>query len=125
MSFQIVITDEDRRRWDKKLAALSVAPPIPSMPASLPVSEHDYPVPDQRNFLPYYLEGQMIEIDYLDANSAPTHRRVRCGRCFTENALIYLCQSACKRDPLSARKRDPLSRWRKVDRTRAFALRAA
>ncbi|ABQ69831.1 hypothetical protein Swit_3485 [Rhizorhabdus wittichii RW1] len=35
------------------------------------------------------------------------------------------CQSACKRDPLSARKRDPLSRWRKVDRTRAFALRAA
>lgn len=90
MSFQIVITDEDRRRWDKKLAALSVAPPIPSMPASLPVSEHDYPVPDQRNFLPYYLEGQMIEIDYLDANSAPTHRRVRCGRCFTENALIYL-----------------------------------
>jgi hypothetical protein len=37
----------------------------------------------------------------------------------------YGCQSACKRDPLSARKRDPLSRWRKVDRTRAFALRAA
>ncbi|MDZ7893517.1 MAG: hypothetical protein U5M50_00280 [Sphingobium sp.] len=36
-----------------------------------------------------------------------------------------ICQSACKRDPLSARKRDPLSRWRKVDRTRAFALRAA
>ncbi|WP_186378915.1 hypothetical protein [Sphingobium sp. B2] len=36
-----------------------------------------------------------------------------------------VCQSACKRDPLSARKRDPLSRWRKVDRTRAFALRAA
>ena len=36
-----------------------------------------------------------------------------------------MCQSACKRDPLSARKRDPLSRWRKVDRTRAFALRAA
>ena len=35
------------------------------------------------------------------------------------------CQSACKRDPLSARKRDPLTRWRKVDRTRAFALRAA
>ncbi|WP_430329112.1 hypothetical protein, partial [Salmonella enterica] len=37
----------------------------------------------------------------------------------------HMCQSACKRDPLSARKRDPLSRWRKVDRTRAFALRAA
>ena len=37
----------------------------------------------------------------------------------------HKCQSACKRDPLSARKRDPLSRWRKVDRTRAFALRAA
>jgi hypothetical protein len=38
---------------------------------------------------------------------------------------VVTCQSACKRDPLSARKRDPLSRWRKVDRTRAFALRAA
>lgn len=38
---------------------------------------------------------------------------------------LTICQSACKRDPLSARKRDPLSRWRKVDRTRAFALRAA
>src|SRR3546814_260627 len=35
------------------------------------------------------------------------------------------CQSACKRDPLSARKRDPLTRWRRVDRTRALALRAA
>jgi hypothetical protein len=39
--------------------------------------------------------------------------------------MNLVCQSACKRDPLSARKRDPLSRWRKVDRTRAFALRAA
>ncbi|BBF68255.1 hypothetical protein SBA_ch1_04550 [Sphingomonas bisphenolicum] len=35
------------------------------------------------------------------------------------------CQSACKRDPLSARKRDPISRWRKVDLTRSPALRAA
>src|SRR3546814_11374828 len=35
------------------------------------------------------------------------------------------CQSACKRDPLSARKRDPLTRWRRVDRTRALALPAA
>ncbi|MFZ2981948.1 MAG: hypothetical protein WA085_13030 [Sphingobium sp.] len=43
----------------------------------------------------------------------------------TEAQLLENCQSACKRDPLSARKRDPLSRWRKVDRTRAFALRAA
>ncbi|RYD45517.1 MAG: hypothetical protein EOP63_01170 [Sphingomonadales bacterium] len=39
--------------------------------------------------------------------------------------MCVRCQSACKRDPLSARKRDPLTRWRKVDRTRAFALRAA
>ena len=38
---------------------------------------------------------------------------------------VVTCQSACKRDPLSARNRDPLSRWRNVDRTRAFALRAA
>lgn len=90
MSFEIIITDEDRRRWDKKIAALEVALPIPSRPASLPVSEHDYPVSDRRRFLPYYLEGQMIEIDYLDARNASTHRRVRCGRCFTENALFYL-----------------------------------
>ncbi|MFZ5667743.1 MAG: hypothetical protein ACOY7L_21215 [Pseudomonadota bacterium] len=41
------------------------------------------------------------------------------------DCALLACQSACKRDPLSARKRDPLSRWRKVDRTRAFALRAA
>ena len=42
-----------------------------------------------------------------------------------KEGIAQSCQSACKRDPLSARKRDPLSRWRKVDRTRAFALRAA
>ena len=50
--------------------------------------------------------------------------RVTCFNGLGENVAKY-CQSACKRDPLSARKRDPLSRWRKVDRTRAFALRAA
>ncbi|NNM77032.1 hypothetical protein HJG53_08970 [Sphingomonas sp. ID1715] len=44
---------------------------------------------------------------------------------FDGRYMAATCQSACKRDPLSARKRDPLSRWRKVDRTRAFALRAA
>lgn len=36
-----------------------------------------------------------------------------------------VCQSACKRDPLSARKRDPLSGWRSVDVTGFLALRAA
>ncbi|WP_088201821.1 site-specific integrase [Sphingobium sp. Z007] len=35
------------------------------------------------------------------------------------------CQSASKRDPLSARKRDPLSGLRTVDVTRFLALRAA
>ena len=39
--------------------------------------------------------------------------------------LIHACQSACKRDPLSARKRDPLSGWRNVDVTGFLALRAA
>jgi len=37
----------------------------------------------------------------------------------------YACQSASKRDPLSARKRDPLSGLRTVDVTRFLALRAA
>lgn len=37
----------------------------------------------------------------------------------------FTCQSASKRDPLSARKRDPLSGWCKLDVTRFLALRAA
>ena len=39
--------------------------------------------------------------------------------------LRQKCQSAYKRDPLSARKRDPLSGWRSVDVTGFLALRAA
>ena len=53
------------------------------------------------------------------------HRTGRVPADLTPHIIGPMCQSACKRDPLSARKRDPLSRWRKVDRTRAFALRAA
>jgi len=37
----------------------------------------------------------------------------------------FACQSASKRDPLSARKRDPLSGWRKLDVRHSLALRAA
>ena len=40
-------------------------------------------------------------------------------------AIGHTCQSASKRDPLSARKRDPLSGWRNIDVTLFLALRAA
>ena len=41
------------------------------------------------------------------------------------SVTLAACQSACKRDPLSARKRDPLSGWRNVDVTGFLALRVA
>ena len=43
----------------------------------------------------------------------------------TATTSAYACQSACKRDPRSARKRDPLARLSYVDLRRQLALCAA
>ena len=45
--------------------------------------------------------------------------------CPSDMPASVACQSASKRDPLSARKRDPLSGWRNIDVTLFLALRAA
>ncbi len=73
---------------------------------------------------------------YADVDRAARAARVafaQFSRTSVQERLGYLrriiegfrCQSASKRDPLSARKRDPLSGWRNVDVTGFLALRAA
>ena len=85
------------------------AAPVEAAPAAAPAATQAAPAP-------------ISEVD-VEANLAAMAQGKDLN--WRSSIVDLMCQSACKRDPLSARKRDPLSRWRKVDRTRAFALRAA